>query len=440
MGRSVPQIFGETLLLLQGRCRVHFSRWTNAVHAAKGTRLAPRVPQVNGLFGEFTLLVHDFIQKNQELSKNTKSAKRRFHVKNSKMLETAKCTKNFLQNNIRRLVRQRKPVPSDLRKRFWNAMKQFKKFKKFEQEKKDTKKTRYFEKRFQKDFWDFAKKCSHGTLESPPIEPNFSRDEANKYYKEKYSVSRNAFTHDFLEIIEEHDRPDEEKSSEFKFPFDRSPITSDELFSYIKNKPGSKAPGPDGVPLWFFKFFPELLDPLSVLCNYSLEYGEAPSEWANCNFKLLFKKNDPSLPKNFRMIALSPCAGKMFHGVMANRVLKYLSKNQILNSDIQKSFTPGVSGCIDHSWAVTELIQRARSDRRTLHLTFLDFSDAFGSVCHNFLETLLNKYGLPPEISVYIKNLYSKLSGKAICSKWETEEFRLRTGVFKETLFLLLFL
>ena len=62
MGRSVPKIFGETLLLLQGRSRVHFSRWTNAVFAAKGTQLVPRVPQVNGLLGEFTLLVHDFFK------------------------------------------------------------------------------------------------------------------------------------------------------------------------------------------------------------------------------------------------------------------------------------------------------------------------------------------------------------------------------------------
>ena len=131
------------------------------------------------------------------------------------------------------------------------------------------------------------------------------------------------------------------------------------------------------------------------------------------------------------MIALSSCIGKMCNGCVGNRTLRYLKQNGILDSSVQKSFTPGVSGCIDHSWAITDLIQSARSERRTLHLTFLDFSDAFGSVCHNFLPVLFEKYRLPKQISGYILSLYSKLRGKAISSKWETNEFRLKTGVFQ---------
>ena len=153
--------------------------------------------------------------------------------------------------------------------------------------------------------------------------------------------------------------------------------------------------------------------------------------WAKCVFRLIYKKGEANIPSNFRMIAISSVVGKLFHGVLANRFLKFLTKNEYLDQKVQKSFLPEVSGCVEHCWSLLDLMNHAKQKRKTLHLVFLDFSDAFGSVCHNMLPTLLKRYHIPTCVSGYIMSLYSQLNGKVSTSRWESENFSLKTGVFQ---------
>ena len=56
-----------------------------------------------------------------------------------------------------------------------------------------------------------------------------------------------------------------------------------------------------------------------------------------------------------------------------------------------------------------ELIADARSRKRTIHVTFFDLADAFGSVEHNLIEYTLRRNGIPTSICDFVKNLYSRL-------------------------------
>ena len=82
------------------------------------------------------------------------------------------------------------------------------------------------------------------------------------------------------------------------------------------------------------------------------------------------------------MIALTNCIGKLYHLILAKRFTTYLTKNKYIDDKLQKAFLPGINGCIEHNIVLDELVKDAKHKKRTLHVTFVDLADAFGSVPH----------------------------------------------------------
>ena len=84
---------------------------------------------------------------------------------------------------------------------------------------------------------------------------------------------------------------------------------------------------------------------------------------------------------------------------------------------------------------VQEIIQHPKSKHKTVHITWFDLEDAFGSVCHMFIPFVMKHYHISTQITKYITSLYSKLRGKVTCQDWESEIFRFLKGVFQGDLF-----
>ena len=426
MGRQkFPKLSNSDLETLLPLCKDHFADWSH------DTTLQQKDP--GNLLANFVKLTENFIQKHEQLQvQNRNSAKRKFFKNVNKNLERARILKQKLKRQMKFQKRKKIPIDPKLRKKFWTVFKLYSKLKKQENSKNEQKRSRFFEKLYKQNFWDFATKACDGTLESQPISPDFSRAEANRFYSERYQTQRNAFSDDFFDLF--CARPDEDESDTPEKPnveFNLSDFSYNELWNYLKRKPMKKATGPDQVPIWFLKYFRFLLHPLANLFNKFLYLQKAPGTWAKCVFRLIYKKGEANIPTNFRMIAISSVVGKLFHGVLANRCLKFLTANDYVDKKIQKSFLPEVSGCVEHCWSLLDLMNHAKHKRKTLHLVFLDFSDAFGSVCHNMLPILLKRYHFPSCVSGYIMSLYSQLNGKVSTSCWESDPFSLKTGVFQ---------
>ena len=77
------------------------------------------------------------------------------------------------------------------------------------------------------------------------------------------------------------------------------------------------------------------------------------------------------------------------------------------------------------------LIADARSRKRTIHVTFFDLADAFGSVEHNLIDHTLRRKGIPSPVCDYVKNLYSGLEGCVKTKEWTSEPFSFKRGVFQ---------
>ena len=98
---------------------------------------------------------------------------------------------------------------------------------------------------------------------------------------------------------------------------------------------------------------------------------------------------------------------------------------------VQKAFINGINGCVEHNQVLHEIISHSKTTKRTVHVTFFDLADAFGSVSHELISHSLRRFHVPNNLSVYIENLYGRLQGVVKCKKWSSETFMFKKGVFQ---------
>ena len=84
-----------------------------------------------------------------------------------------------------------------------------------------------------------------------------------------------------------------------------SPITATEVTHAIKDIAKNKSPGPDGIVIEFYKHFSNQLTPhLFDLCNTNYDNGQMSTSQRAALLRLLYKKDNRTLRKNWRPISL----------------------------------------------------------------------------------------------------------------------------------------
>lgn len=196
-------------------------------------------------------------------------------------------------------------------------------------------------------------------------------------------------------------------------------------------KSNSSSPGPDGISYAIIKKLPCLHHILATLYNKVLVSAATPSTWTSSKITLIYKKGHDSDPQNFRMIALSCTMGKIYHQIMGNRTVDYMTANKFIDPSIQKAFIQKINGTIEHNILLHEIINHAKANHKTVHISFFDLEDAFGSVSHELIEYSLKRYNFPPNVTSYVSNLYSKLHGVVKTKSWQSDPFTFKKGIFQ---------
>ena len=212
--------------------------------------------------------------------------------------------------------------------------------------------------------------------------------------------------------------------------YDRSAIRPGDVKRILKKKSPNTAPGEDGLLYGVLEKLPSVHHFLATLYTKTNESCLAPSSWATSQVVLAHKAGDKADPGNFRLIALTSCLGKPYHQIKADRMAEYMTANKYIDPSSQKAFLKGINGCIEHIQVIQEVIQDAKHKKATVHCSWFDLADAYGSVVHKLIEFCLRHYFVPePEIE-YIMSLYSKLRGRIVTSDWVTETFEFCRGIF----------
>ena len=129
-----------------------------------------------------------------------------------------------------------------------------------------------------------------------------------------------------------------------------------------------------------------------------LTQHKCPSSWCIGKMILLHKKGPEHNPANYRPIALMSTIVKLFNKILANCLENYLLAYHFMSTTTQKGFLTGISGTMEHILgtmehilATTAILENAKSLGLPLNITFLDLSNAFGSISHQLINDMLHE-------------------------------------------------
>ena len=99
--------------------------------------------------------------------------------------------------------------------------------------------------------------------------------------------------------------------------------------------------------------------------------------------------------------------GKVFLGVLAKRVLTFVTSNGYIDETVQKACIPGSPGCIEHAAMIWDEIHVAKREKKDLSVVWLDLANAFGSVPHRFLDYTIKHFWIPDVVRLLMMSHYN---------------------------------
>ena len=211
------------------------------------------------------------------------------------------------------------------------------------------------------------------------------------------------------------------------------PLTKAAFLRAIKKLKNGKACGPDCIPGEVFKHCDAASTALfQILCKmWELEF--VPPKLVRAAFIMLFKnKGSVDDPTKYRCLGLLPHAYKVLSIVLLERITHECSG---FLADWQAGFRP-LRGCRDNILLLRVLIDNAIKNNTNMCVTFIDYSAAFDTVSHKFLDESLAAAGASRKTRAMFRAIYHAaegmakirgLNGKTVYS----QHFEVRRGVIQ---------
>ena len=118
-------------------------------------------------------------------------------------------------------------------------------------------------------------------------------------------------------------------------------------------------------------------------------------------------------------------------GILAQRSIAYLTKNNYIDQSIQKGFVEKVSGSVEHTEALTAMPEDAKKNGNHIVTTWLDLQNAYGTVPHNLIQFALEGYNVPENIRRMIFKYYDESYIRVKTKEWTTDWIHCGIGVFR---------
>ncbi|KAK7915663.1 hypothetical protein WMY93_011424 [Mugilogobius chulae] len=215
-------------------------------------------------------------------------------------------------------------------------------------------------------------------------------------------------------------------------PYDVSELRLSEVSEVIKKARAGSAPGPSGTCYKVYKNCPKLLTRLWKILRVIWRRGRIPEFWKAAEGVLIPKEENSKKIDQFRIISLLCVEAKIFFSAVSRRLCSFLGKNNFVDTSVQKGGVPGVSGCLEHTGVVTQLIREARENKGNLSVLWLDLENAYGSIPHKLVQLTLTKHHVPQRVIDLVTDYYSnfriRVSSGAVTSSWHNLELGIITG------------
>ena len=156
-------------------------------------------------------------------------------------------------------------------------------------------------------------------------------------------------------------------------------ISVQDVLDVLKHLNVNKACGPDLISPRFLRKGAEILaQPYAILFNRSLTQGYFPPSWKDANLTPIHKKEEKSLPGNYRPISLLSLVGKTMERCIHKHLYNYVVSHKLI--------TPFQSGFIKGDSITNQLLHtyhtfcEAVDSGKEVRAVFCDISKAFDRV------------------------------------------------------------
>jgi hypothetical protein len=170
-----------------------------------------------------------------------------------------------------------------------------------------------------------------------------------------------------------------------------APFSEEEIREALFGSHADGAPGPDGIPFFFYQKFWELVKP-EILSMFN-DFSKGELDIYRLNFAMLTlipKEADADVMRKFRPISLLNCIFKLFTKVITNRLALIMDK---IISHNQTAFIKG-RYILESVVTAHEVLHSVHKSKDKVIVLKLDYEEAFDKVDLDFLVELLDKRGL----------------------------------------------
>ena len=164
-----------------------------------------------------------------------------------------------------------------------------------------------------------------------------------------------------------------------------------------------KAPGVDLVPNYWLKNLTHLHPHLSLALNTCIINPESTPVWLVTGKSTLLPKNDKTMfAKNYRPITCLTTTFKTLTGILAVKIEKHLTDNNILAEE-QQGARRGSYGTKQQLLINKTLLEHALKSRRNISVTYYDYAKAYDSIPHEWIIETLETYKISSVIIKFLK-------------------------------------
>jgi hypothetical protein len=222
------------------------------------------------------------------------------------------------------------------------------------------------------------------------------------------------------------------QDAQYAGQIDLPPITEKEILEAIKSTSPLKAPGPDGLPNRVLQATADtIVDHLASIFNQSLHIGYCPAHFRSSTTVVLRKpgKDDYTVPKAYRPIALLNTIGKIMDAVLARRLSYLVETYHVLpNTHIGGRKLRSTEHALH---LIIERIYKAWNTGRgkVASLLLLDVSGAFDNVSHERLLHNLRTRRVDERMVLWIASFLSERQTRITIDDFTSEEYAINTGI-----------
>lgn len=200
-----------------------------------------------------------------------------------------------------------------------------------------------------------------------------------------------------------------------------TPMTPIEVKKIVKSLRDTKSVGFDEISTRIVKnSIDKILEIITYLINFSFESGTFPDILKLSLVKPLHKKGCKHCIENYRPITLVSVWSKVFEKCMHDRLITFLNKYNIINSD-QYGFQKSKSTTL----AIFSLIRYTLNKLNENYLTtalFLDLSKAFDCISHEHLLKKIEEIGLRGPANEWIASYLHNRTQQVVITNYTKEK------------------